>query len=268
MAKRITIENLTVASDRKAISQSLPAIPTPTQVVDVKRSIILEELSPKEEERLKICHERIMQGLKTWFDVGLALAEIRDNKLYRKTHKTFEEFLDENYSIGRTRAHQIISATTLQLMPEFTEIEVVESQLPDSLTPLLELGKIKKSDQLTVWQQVVSDAKKTGEQITAKVVNDTYKRIKQERTTSNPESRTHNLLLSGEQNQSESVPSLKGLLQKSLSGEITITIRGSFLIRNKLTDFWRQQRGFTDIDEDFKDTITLEEATAYGFFKQ
>lgn len=51
----------------------------------------LVTLNPAALVALASCEQRIERGLKTFIDVGQALAEIRDSRLYKGTHETFED---------------------------------------------------------------------------------------------------------------------------------------------------------------------------------
>ncbi len=53
---------------------------------------------------------RIEHGLDTFVDVGLALLEIRDRRLYRESHATFEDYCRERWAFTRRRANQLIGA--------------------------------------------------------------------------------------------------------------------------------------------------------------
>src|SRR4051794_22622304 len=50
------------------------------------------------------------RGLAAFLEVGTALTEIRDRRLYRDTHDTFENYCREHWRIGASRARQLISA--------------------------------------------------------------------------------------------------------------------------------------------------------------
>lgn len=50
-------------------------------------------LTQADTERLKELESVIERGTKTFIEVGYALAEIRDQRLYRQTHATFESVL-------------------------------------------------------------------------------------------------------------------------------------------------------------------------------
>jgi hypothetical protein len=46
--------------------------------------------------------------------VGEALKEIRDNKLYRESYKTFEKYVDQKWGMGKSRAYQLIDAADIK----------------------------------------------------------------------------------------------------------------------------------------------------------
>ena len=58
--------------------------------------------------RLHELEATIARGLETFAEVGAALLEIRDQKLYRGSHKTFETYLRDRWEISRSYAHRVI----------------------------------------------------------------------------------------------------------------------------------------------------------------
>ena len=72
------------------------------------------------------CERRVSEGLERFRDVGLALASIRDNRLYRATHATFEDYCRERWQWSRQRAHQMI------------ECAEVAASLPGDCQPLVD----------------------------------------------------------------------------------------------------------------------------------
>lgn len=70
--------------------------------------ITTKELTKPEAARLVTCEKTIERGINTFVEVGQALAEIRDAKLYRASHKTFEAYCDEKWKFSRQRAYQLI----------------------------------------------------------------------------------------------------------------------------------------------------------------
>jgi hypothetical protein len=77
----------------------------------VSKTTELSALTAIESERLSYCEMTISAGLGSFYEVGLAILEIRDNHLYRGTHSTFESYLNQRFSISRRRAYQLMDAT-------------------------------------------------------------------------------------------------------------------------------------------------------------
>lgn len=67
-----------------------------------------QELAQNETARLTQCEKAIEKGLGTFVEVGQALLDIRDSKLYRASHKTFEAYCKERWDISRPRAYALI----------------------------------------------------------------------------------------------------------------------------------------------------------------
>lgn len=73
-------------------------------------------LSRAEEARLRHQEEVVEQGLATFVEVGNALAAIRDGKLYRATHSTFEAYCKDRWGLGDRHARNIINAAEVGTM--------------------------------------------------------------------------------------------------------------------------------------------------------
>lgn len=56
------------------------------------------------------CEAIIRRGLETFLDVGLALARIRDARLYAPKFGTFREYCEQTWEFGRARAYQLIDS--------------------------------------------------------------------------------------------------------------------------------------------------------------
>jgi len=56
------------------------------------------------------------QGVAVFVEVGKALAKIRDGRLYRETHATFEAYCAERWGWSRVRAHQLIESSEVAKM--------------------------------------------------------------------------------------------------------------------------------------------------------
>ncbi len=60
----------------------------------------------------------IERGLTTFVEVGNAIREIRDSRLYKESHDTFEKYCRERWGWSRSYAHrQVEAASTVELLP-------------------------------------------------------------------------------------------------------------------------------------------------------
>ena len=67
-------------------------------------------LLPTEKTRLGELERIVEQGLATFLNVGRALLEIRDQRLYRESFGTFEAYLRQRWALSISRGSQLIAA--------------------------------------------------------------------------------------------------------------------------------------------------------------
>jgi hypothetical protein len=114
--------------------------------------LVSAPMSKGECQTLKEYERAIDRGLTTFYAVGTALAAIRDGRLYRETHNTFEEYCRERWGFTRMRASQMIAASAVYenvnhgLQPPATERQA---------RPLTALPA---EQQAAVWQKAVESA--------------------------------------------------------------------------------------------------------------
>ena len=72
-----------------------------------------EALETNERAHLEALEARIAAGLQTFHEVGAALLEIRDSRLYRESHGTFEDYCQSRWGFKASRARQLIGAAEL-----------------------------------------------------------------------------------------------------------------------------------------------------------
>jgi hypothetical protein len=68
------------------------------------------ELTAPERSDLKRCEKTIEKGMATFLDVGRALLEIQQDKLYRDKHGTFEAYCKGRWEMGKSQAYRLIDA--------------------------------------------------------------------------------------------------------------------------------------------------------------
>lgn len=107
----------------------------------------------------------ISNGLRTFIEVGRALARIRDGRLYVQAgFKTFEDYCRQRWDMSGSRAYQLIDASSFST--------IVESK-PSSESQVRPLLKLPEPDRAKAWEDAVAtapDGKVTAKHV-AKVVS-------------------------------------------------------------------------------------------------
>lgn len=117
----------------------------------------LAKASP-EEEQLRRLEQIVSKGIRTFIEVGEALAEIRDRKLYVVAgHTRFDTYLRERWGMSRSHAYRLIDSARVQeaLSPTGdTDHAPKNEAVARELVPLLR----KAPDQLEpMWRKLVED---------------------------------------------------------------------------------------------------------------
>ena len=55
----------------------------------------------------------IERGVQAFTEIGLALAQIRDNRLYRQEYATFEAYCQGRWNLTRQAVNRLIAAATI-----------------------------------------------------------------------------------------------------------------------------------------------------------
>jgi len=113
------------------------------------------ELTTTDTTRLRECEDKIDRSLRSFVDIGDALLEIRESRLYRDEHTTFERYCQERWNITKSRANQLISASRLVQNLENADSAGV---LPSSESVARELQRVDDARVDDVWNRVVETA--------------------------------------------------------------------------------------------------------------
>ncbi|OWY64958.1 hypothetical protein B7486_44500 [cyanobacterium TDX16] len=145
-------------------------IPAPVEV--------LEELSPQEERER---HRLELRVERAFYEAGLALRELREQRLYRNTHRTFEEYCYARFGYTRRRPYQLIEAAIVfeNLCTNGTQDRTPSAErqvLPTSERQVRDLVNLEPEQQRQVWQQAVKQAE--GRVPTSRIVRSVVKKIK------------------------------------------------------------------------------------------
>lgn len=118
----------------------------------------------------------IERGMAEFVAVGEALLSIRNQKLYRATHNSFEAYCADKWGMSRRRADQLIGASqTVLLLTDSSESEKNFSHfLPKVESHVTPLTVLEPAQQIEAWTEAVATApngKVTGAYVQA-VVDD------------------------------------------------------------------------------------------------
>jgi len=112
-------------------------------------AVALEPITLPESRDLIALESVIERGLETFVQVGEALAEIRDRKLYRTEHPTFDAYLDKKWSLSRSRACRLIQAAeTVKVLPTGNRPQTERQARP--------LAALPPAQRVEVWQKAVA----------------------------------------------------------------------------------------------------------------
>lgn len=153
-----------MASEIKKIKNSKQNAPATLMTVLSDR-----KLTVNEQLRLAELQSIIYRNFKAFYTVGCALLEIRDRRLYRETHDTFEAFCRERFEIARRTAYQYIKTSTvmdnLKNCAQCAQIEY----LPANEAQVRPLCLLDPEKQIKAWTEAMKTA--PDGRVTAKHVN-------------------------------------------------------------------------------------------------
>ena len=127
---------------------------------------------------------------KAFYLAGKALTELRDRKLYRSTHKTFEEYCRERFGFERRYPYRLIESTVvvdnlIKMCPNRTHFQNdLDTSAPDTseeqILPINEyqlrpLIPLEPEVQREAWQKAVEEA--GGKVPSGRIVKDVVQRI-------------------------------------------------------------------------------------------
>ena len=129
----------------------------------------IEELTEDEEkERYRL--ERKVE--RAFYEAGTALRGLRDQKLYRSTHRTFEEYCYERFGMQRAYPYRLMDAASV-----VDNLSPIGDILPTTESQCRPLARLEINNQCEVWQQAVEEA--GGKVPTGRIVQGIVQRLKE-----------------------------------------------------------------------------------------
>lgn len=124
-------------------------------------------LTTREQHDLETFEEIVDRGIQTFIEVGRALAEIRDRRLYRDSDSTFGAYCRERWAFSDSRARQLIAAAEV-----VTEVTVDGLPAPQSERVARELVSLRAALPESYHEAWAGAVKKYGPEPTGKQVRE------------------------------------------------------------------------------------------------
>lgn len=133
---------------------------------------MVTSLTKTEQVEFTELEQRIEKGLKTFIEVGNALSSIRERRLYREVHGTFEDYCRERWGFTDRRARMFMAAA--ETVGNLKTGTIVPT-LPTTESQARPLTRLDPEQQREVWQAAVDTA--PNGRITARHVEETVQRV-------------------------------------------------------------------------------------------
>lgn len=120
-------------------------------------------LSKRDQQDLERLERIVRAGIGAFHEVGTALLEIRDQQLYRGTHRTFPDYCRERWGFAKSQAYRLIMAA--EVVQEIAGASPIGDVSGESETPLpaneaqtRALAELPAGQRAAVWQEAVEQA--------------------------------------------------------------------------------------------------------------
>lgn len=115
-----------------------------------------EALSAGEQRKLMSLETAIGKGIQTFCEVGTALAQIRDERLYRAVCGTFEEYCRERWGMTRQYANRLIGSA--QVVINLETMVSKNAEVPKNERQMKPLTSLPPEQQRAAWKEAVETA--------------------------------------------------------------------------------------------------------------
>jgi len=111
------------------------------------------KMNSLERTTLRNCERVLARGVETFREVGEALAQIRDEQLFRATHDSFKAYCKDKWDFSDSRARQLIGGAKKAKL-----VESVTRVTPSDEKRTRPLNRLPESEQPKVWLDAVEMA--------------------------------------------------------------------------------------------------------------
>jgi hypothetical protein len=143
-------------SSKSTQQEEMPSLsePSEAEAIPVTAVDVFEELTEAEAAELHRLEHKVERA---FYEAGAALREIRDKRLYRSTHRTFEEYCRDRFGYSRQNANYFIAGASV--VDNLINLTTICCQiLPTKEIQVRPLTKLEPEEQCHVWQSAVEQA--------------------------------------------------------------------------------------------------------------
>lgn len=106
-------------------------------MIEPVKAELVDKLDKLERGMLRRCEATIGKGQRAFVETADALTVIRDQRLYRETHSTFDAYCQDRWSFTRQRAQQVISAgETIKALPAAVAAKIDTERKARAIKPV------------------------------------------------------------------------------------------------------------------------------------
>jgi hypothetical protein len=169
--KDISASSSNSTSPDNPVNQDISQEENPSTATITVTAVEVPELT-EDEQRDRLHLERRVE--RAFFEAGKALTELRDRRLYRSTHRTFEEYCRDRFAHSRRQSYLLMDAAVV--FDNLAEkCDPMDHILPTNERQVRPLTKLEPQQQQEVWQRAVEEA--GGKVPTGRIVKDVVQRI-------------------------------------------------------------------------------------------
>jgi len=127
------------------------------------------QLTPDESTALQGHEATITANMDSAMTLWAAIRAIKDGRLYRASHKTFEAYCEAKFGMSKSRARQLIQASAItEQLPSV--LVTIGNQINERQAR--ELAKVEPEKRVEVLEKAQNTAKVTGKPVTAKAIKE------------------------------------------------------------------------------------------------
>lgn len=137
-------------------------------------------LAPRQVRLLAKCEAVIARGGKIFVEVGCALLQIKQEKLYLRDYETFADYCKMRWGFEKNYANKLIASA--RVVGNIISVAgTIVPVLPATETQARPLTKLEPEQQVSAWQEVIAQCEEESTPVTAAIVEAVVERYEEDK---------------------------------------------------------------------------------------